>query len=72
VIQTRVFNRGEPSEYGRVRDERAAYGEFSGDMTDELESYGRGSFIESFMSELLCVHRSYRKVTDTRFVKLKE
>ena len=37
-------NRGEQSEY------EPRTGNFLGDMTDELESYGRGSFIESFVS----------------------
>ncbi|KYN43249.1 hypothetical protein ALC56_02312, partial [Trachymyrmex septentrionalis] len=37
-------NRGEPSEY------EPRTGNFLGDMTNEFESYGRGSFIESFVS----------------------
>jgi len=37
-------NRGEQSEY------EPRTGNFLCDMTDELESYGRGSFIESFVS----------------------
>ena len=32
------------------RGEQSEYENFLGDMTDELESYGRGSFIESFVS----------------------
>ncbi|KYN11067.1 hypothetical protein ALC57_16785 [Trachymyrmex cornetzi] len=35
---------GEPNEY------EPRTGNFLGDMTDELESYGRGSYIESFVS----------------------
>ncbi|XP_011684671.1 PREDICTED: uncharacterized protein LOC105448010, partial [Wasmannia auropunctata] len=35
---------GEPGEY------EPSTGNFLGDMTDELESYGRGSYIESFVS----------------------
>ena len=35
---------GDPKEY------EPCTGNFLGDMTDELESYGRGSFIESFVS----------------------
>jgi len=35
---------GEPNEY------ELHTGNFLGDMTDELESYGRGSYIESFVS----------------------
>jgi len=38
-------SRGEPSEY------EPCTGNFLGDMTDELENYGRGNFIESFVSE---------------------
>ena len=66
-IDSYIYVRGEPNKY------EPCTGNFLGDMTDELESYGRDSFIELlYPGAPTRTSFVYRKIADIKFVQLKE